>query len=257
MRRVLPALALGALSACGASPAASVGDDVVVFAAASLTDAFEELAAGYTAETGVEVILSFDASSTLRAQIAEGAPADLFVSADVANPQQLADEGLTDGDPSTFAANGLAIVVPADGDPAVTTWNDLADDGIRIVAAGEDVPISRYAVELVETLARLPDAPGGFADAYAGNVVSREDNVRAVLAKIELGEGDAGIVYETDAASSDDVATVPIPPEASVVADYAFVILADASAATGEFADWLLGDTAGEILRSYGFRPPA
>jgi molybdate transport system substrate-binding protein len=244
------------LAGCSPDPSAPA-ERAVVLAAASLTDAFEELAATYAQETGTEIVLSFDASSALRAQIEEGAPADLFVSADVSNPQALVDAGLTDGESRRFAANGLAIVVPAAGDSPVAAWTDLASDGVRVVAAGDDVPITRYAVDLVANLAGLPDAPDGFADAYAANVVSREDNVRAVLAKIELGEGDAGIVYETDATSSDQVETVRIPPDANVVADYAFVVLDGATSAGAAFGEWLLGDAAQEILASYGFRPPS
>jgi molybdate transport system substrate-binding protein len=245
------------LAACGGASSSAPEGRVVVFAAASLTDAFEELAAAYADETDAEVVLSFDASSALRAQITEGASADLFVSADVVNPQQLVDAGLTDGEPQRFAANRLVLVVPADGADAVATWQDLAADGVRIVAAGEDVPITAYAEELVDALADQPDAPDGLAEAYAANVVSREDNVRALLAKIELGEGDAGIVYETDAASTDDVASIEIPAEAEVVADYAFVVLADAATAASAFAEWLVGDEAQAILASHGFRPPS
>lgn len=253
--RVAIGLAAILLTACGTATSAPPPNRVVVFAAASLTDAFEELAAAYVDATGSEVVLSFDASSALRTQISEGASADLFASADVANPQRLVDAGLTDGGVQPFAGNRLALVVPADGGGPVTDWQDLGADGVRIVAAGEDVPITRYADELVANLAQRPDAPGGFADAYADNVVSREDNVRAVLTKVELGEGDAGFVYETDAASSEDVTPIEIPPDASVVAEYAFVLLGDASPAASAFADWLLDDAAQAILASHGFRP--
>ena len=220
-----------------------------------MTDAFEELGAAYTDETGVAVVLSFDASSALRAQITEGAPADIFASADLANAQALADEGLTDGELAVFARNALAIVAPADAED-VDDWTDLASPGLRIIAAGEDVPITQYAEELVSNLASQTDAPAGFADAYAANVVSREDNVRAVLAKVEVGEGDAAIVYETDAASSEAVGVVPVPEDANVLAEYAVVTVADAAAGAADFTAWLLAETAQEILASHGFRPP-
>jgi molybdate transport system substrate-binding protein len=251
MNRVLVALLALALIGCQAESA----DELTVFAAASLTDAFEELGAAYTEETGVTVILSFDASSALRAQITEGAPADVFASADLANPQALADDGLTAGGLAVFARNALAIVAPADAD-AVDDWTDLATPGLRIVAAGEDVPITQYAEELVTNLASQTDAPAGFADAYAANLVSREDNVRAVLTKIEVGEGDAAIVYDTDATSSDAVSVVAVPEDANVLAEYAVVTLADATPGAADFVAWLLEAAAQEILASYGFRPP-
>ena len=195
--RLGTSLALAALLMTACAPAASdssgpepAGGAVIIYAAASLQDAFEAIATAYEEETGVEIILSFDASSALRTQISEGAPADLFASADTSNPQQLVDDGLTDGDPRIFASNALAIVAPADATGGVDSWQGMADPGVRVIAAGEDVPISGYATELVDNLAAQPDAPDGFAAAYEANIVSREDNVRAVLAKIEAGEGD-------------------------------------------------------------------
>lgn len=252
MIRVTLAAAVLLAGCAESSPAPSV----TVFAAASLRDAFEEIGTAYTAETGIEVVLSLDASSALRAQIEEGAPVDVFASADLVNAQILVDAGLTEGAARTFAGNGLAIIVPADNPAGIDAWSALATDGLRIIAAGEDVPITRYADELVDNLAARPDAPAGFADAYAANLASREDNVRAVLAKIEIGEGDAGIVYETDARSSDEVATIAVPMEANVVAEYAAVTLADADPAAAAFTSWLLGDDAQRILAERGFRSP-
>ena len=251
MRRLASALLAFAIAGCqGGSP-----DAMTVYAAASLRDAFEELAVAYFVETGDTVTLSFDASSALRAQITEGAPADVFASADLANARALFDEGLTDGELAVFARNALAIITPTDAD-SVDDWTDLATPGLRIIAAGEDVPITAYAEELVANLAAEADAPAGFADAYAANVVSREDNVRAVLAKIEVGEGDAAIVYETDAASSDAVTAIEVPEAANVLAEYAVVTVADAAPGAADFAGWLLGGTAQTILASHGFRPP-
>ena len=236
---------------------ASCGTDssgLTVYAAASLRDSFEELATAYASETGVELTLSFDASSTLRTQIEQGAPADVFASADTANAQALVDAGMAHGDPVTFARNRLAIVVPLDGN-GIDDWQALASPGVRIVAAGGAVPITRYAHQLVENLARLPDAPPSFAESYGANVISEEDNVRAVLAKIELGEGDAGIVYETDARSSADVATLPLPDAANVSTDDVAVAVSSSDAAD-RFVDWLTEDAAQRILAAHGFRPP-
>jgi molybdate transport system substrate-binding protein len=208
-------------------------------------------------ERSTRLVTSFDASSALRAQIAQGAPADLFLSADTRNPELLADAALASR-PVAFARNGLTIVVPVRNEAAIATPFDLARDGVRIVAAGDEVPISWYASELVARLAALPGAPLRFADAVSSNVVSREDNVRSVLAKIELGEADAAIVYATDARASDDVAQIPVPVAAAVSATYAAVTIrgSRAEAAAGRFLEWLLGAEAQRVLQSAGFLPP-
>ena len=113
-----------------------------------------------------------------------------------------------------------------------------------MIAAGDDVPITKYALQVVANLAKQPDAPAGFAAAYAANIVSKEDNVKAVIAKIELGEGDAGIVYVTDARASTKVTTVPVPDAANVPATYAGVVV-KASGQTSSahaFLDWACAD---------------
>ena len=185
--------------------------DLTVFAAASLTNAMEDLQGLWAAaHAGSELVFSFDASSTLRAQIEEGAPADVFVSADTKNAQALVDHCLAVGPITPFAGNLLIVVVPADDPAAIATPADLARPGVRVVAAGPEVPITAYATEVIAKLAELPGYPADFAAAVAANTVSEEDNVRAVLAKIELGEGDAAIAYLTDAQSSDGVAAVEI-----------------------------------------------
>jgi len=253
--RRFPALALVVvLAACsGASASGSSSRTLTVFAAASLQDSFEEIASAYEGETGVVIALSFDASSALRAQISEGADVDLFASADRSNPEQLSEDGETEGDPVVFAGNGLAIVAPADGS-GIETWQELGEPGTRVVAAGDDVPINAYAAELIDALSTQADAPEGFAAAYEENIVSREDNVRGVLAKVEVGEGEGAVVYETDAGSSEDIRTIEFPPEANVVAEYAYVILKDADPATHAFADWLTGPDGQAILEQFGFR---
>lgn len=227
---------------------ASVGE-VTVFGAASLRGAFEAFAPALEAATGITPVYSFDASSALRTQIEQGAPADVFASADTGNVATLLGAGLA-RDPVVFACNQLTIIVPADNPAGIVSAMDLGRPGVKVVAAGDQVPITRYAAQLVANL--------GISDAYRANIVSREDNVAAVRARIELGEGDVGIVYLSDAmASGDAVAQVPVPAEANVPATYVAAVVAatDLPAGAAAFLDWLTGPSGQATLGDFGFLP--
>lgn len=233
--------------------------ELTVFAAASLRRVLEVADTTYeAANPGTTITLATDSSAALRTQIEQGAPADLFLAADTTNPQTLVDAGLADGDAVAFAGNELAVIVPSDDPGGITTPADLARDDVRVIAAGAEVPITRYASQLIVNLATLDGYPVDFAAAYDANVVSREDNVAAVVAKIELGEGDAAIVYATDAATSDAVAVVGIPPAANVRATYAGVVIRASTEpdAARAFLDWLVGADGQAILGAAGFLPP-
>lgn len=251
----LSLLALPAIVVAGCSG----GAELTVYGAASLSGVLDEVAEAYeAAEPGTGLTLSTGSSAALATQIEQGAPADVFLSADSASPQRLVGTGLADGAPLTFATNRLAIIVPA-GDPAgIQSPADLARPGVRIIAAGPAVPISTYAAQLVESLAGEPGYPAGFSATYAANVVSREDDVKAVVAKVALGEGDAAIVYATDARATSGIATVELPDSANVLARYDGVIVkgtVNASAARA-FLDWLVGPDGQAILHRSGFLPP-
>ena len=231
-----------------------------MYAAASLKRALDMAKVAYeTANPGTTLTISTDSSSALETQIEQGAPADVFLSADTTNPQKLVEKGLAEGDPVTFAANGLTIIVPAANPAGVTTPMDLAKPGIKIIASGDEVPITRYATQLVDNLAKEAGYAAEFAAAYAENVVSKEDNVKAVLAKVELGEGDAGIVYVTDAKASDKVTVIDVPDSANVAATYdGVVVKASRNAeAARAFLDWFAGPDGQAILSDVGFLPPA
>ncbi len=248
------------VAGCAGSPSASAqGAELTVFGAASLRDALTEATAAYTTATSVRFTLSFESSATLRTQIEQGAPADVFASADTANPQALADAGLTGGGMTIFAGNQLVVAVPADNPAGIGSPADLANDGVRIVAAGESVPITRYAEEAIDNLAALPGYPPGYAEAVEANIVSREDNVRAALAKVELGEADAAIVYATDVRASTAAKAVEIPPDANVVATYGAVVVKASSRPepAAAFVAWLAGPEGAAILARFGFQPPA
>ncbi len=158
-----------------------------------------------------------------------------------------------------FAGNVLTLIVPSDNPANIETPADLARPSIKVVAAGDEVPITMYAEQVIANLATDPGYPAGFATAYAANVVSKEENVKAVVAKIELGEGDAAIVYATDATAAQGVRTIEIPAAANVPATYAGVVVA-ASTHPDEahaFLDWLAGPDGLATLKGFGFLPPS
>ena len=208
-----------AASAAPASPSAAAVE-LTVYAAASLKAALEATQAAYaTAHPGTTLVISTDASSALEVKIEQGAPADVFLSADTTNPQKLVEEGLTVGPAVDFATNQLTVIAPRDNPATITSPMDLATAGVKIIAAGDAVPITRYATQLVANLAKQPGYPANFVDAYDANVVSREENVSGIVTKIATGQGDAGIVYVTDATGkATDLTTVDVPADANVIA---------------------------------------
>ena len=251
-----------ACSGTGASPAlsASPATAITIFGAASLRGALEKARAAYeTTYPGTTITLSTDSSAALETQIEQGAPADVFLSADTTNPKKLVDAGLADGAAVVFAGNKLTIIVPTGNPAGIVSPADLAKSGIRVIAAGDEVPITTYATQLVGSLAKESGYPADFAAAYAMNVASREDNVKAVVTKIELGEGDAGIVYVTDAAASQKVETVTVPDGANVPASYAGVVVKASKNldAAKAFLTWFAGADGQAIMASFGFLPPA
>lgn len=253
-----PSSSAGVTSASAAPPAQPV--QLTIFAGASLANALEQARAAYeAAHPGTTLTISPDSSAALRTQIEQGAPADVFLSADTTNAQMLVDGGVADGEAVVFAGNKLTIITPTDNPGGLTGPFDLAMDGILVVAAGDEVPITKYATQLVENLAAEAGAPADFAAAAAANVASREDNVAVVRTKIELGEGDAAIVYVTDAAASDQVATIDVPDSANVRASYAGVVVKASPnlAAAHAFLDWLAGPDGQAVLAEFGFLPPA
>ena len=244
-----------ASSAPSVKPAA-----LTIFGAASLKQALDDAKAAYeTANPGSTITVSTDSSSALETQIEQGAPADVFLSADTTNPKKLVDGGFATGSPTGFAGNKLTIIVPKGNPAGIASPADLAKPGLKVIAAGDEVPITKYATQLVKNLAGVAGYPADFATKYAANIATKEDNVKAVVSKIELGEGDAGIVYVTDAAASDKVDTVDVPDEANVPATYAGVVVkaSQNQEAAQAFIDWIAGSAGQAILAKFGFLPPA
>jgi molybdate transport system substrate-binding protein len=255
------AVVLAACSGAGTSPSTggpAAPSGLTIYAAASLKAALAKAKTAYeAANPGTRLTISTDSSSALETKIEQGAPADVFLSADTANPQKLVDAGLAAGGVTKVAGNLLTVIVPTANPAGIRTPADLAKTGVKVIAAGDTVPITRYADRLVANLGKQSGYPADFAVRYAANVASREDNVAAVVAKIELGEGDAGIVYVTDAKASGKVAVIPVPDAANVPATYAGVVVgASASgAAARAFLAWLAGPDGRAVFASFGFLP--
>jgi molybdate transport system substrate-binding protein len=240
---------LGVAAGCGdASPTGRETAEVTVLAAASLTDAFTELGEAFEAATpDVDLTFSFAASSALAAQIRDGAPADVFASADLDSMEQVADAGDTASAPVVFTTNRAEIIV-APGNPLrISGLGDLADPELIVVACAPEVPCGRYAQ-------RVLDSAG-----VSVTPKSLEENVRAVVSKVTLGEADAGIVYATDVTSAGDAAGgVEIPADINVVAEYPIAAAKDAPEpdAAQAFVDFVLSDEGQAILASHGFVAP-
>lgn len=225
-----------------------------VLAAASLSDAFRELAAVFErTHPGQRVELSFAGSQILRTQIEQGAPGDVFASAELEQAVALERAGLL-REVQVFARNRIALVVPADGG-RVSRLGDLGGSGVRLVVAGPDVPAGRYTRQVLERLAASGLFGDDFRERVLANVASHETNVRAVLAKVALGEADAGFVYRTDALGSSQVRMIEIPERHNVLAEYPIGLLGEGapSAAAREFMDLVLGLEGQGVLRRHGF----
>ena len=243
-----------------ATGSASPPTRLTIYAAASLKGGLDKAKAAWeTTYPGSKLTISTDSSATLETQIEQGAPADVFLSADTTNPKKLVDKGLAAGAAVNFAGNKLTVIVPTANPAGITTPADLAKPGVKVIAAGDAVPITKYATQLVANLSTESGYPSDFVSAYALNIASKEDNVKAVVAKIELGEGDAAIVYVTDAKASTKVAQVDVPPTANVPATYAGVVVkASANASSAEaFLSWFAGADGQKILAGFGFLPPS
>ena len=244
----LAAVAL-VLAGCGGddepSDASSAAPaELTVFAAASLTAAFTEIGEQFTSSNGTKVVFNFAGSQALATQIQQAAPADVFASADTANMDKVTDLVNT---PQNFAGNQLQIVVEKGNPKNVQSLEDLANPDLKVVLAAPDVPAGKYAAE---SLAK--------ADVTV-EPVSEEDNVKAVVTKVSLGEADAGIVYVTDVtAGGDKVEGVDIPEELNVIATYpiATVKASKAPDPAQAFMEQVLGAEGQQILKANGFLPP-
>lgn len=246
------------LAACrpevGYEPPASPGSgkqlsgNATIFAAASLTEAFQEIGEAFEdANPSTELVFNFGASSGLATQVAEQGGADVFASADQANMAKVSDEDLLEGSPEVFAQNRLEIIV-APGNPIqIKGLPDLAGAGVKVVLAAPGVPVGRYARDAL-------DKAG-----VEVNPVSEAVDVKGVVGPVTLGEADAGIVYATDVkAAADKAEGVAVPEDQNVTAEYPIGLVKDGgNPQVGRaFIEFVLSDRGQAILTDYGFLSP-
>ncbi|MCC6224258.1 MAG: molybdate ABC transporter substrate-binding protein [Thermoleophilia bacterium] len=239
---LLLALALGLTAACGGgSDPPAAGSHLTVLAAASLRDVMPALDPAAT--------YSFGGSDELATQIREGAPADVYAAASPKYPQQLFDEGLVE-QPVTFATNRVVVVVPVGNPAEISSVEDVARPGVKLVLGAEGVPVGDYARKALDAL--------GLAAALR-NVVSNEDDVKGVVAKVALGEADAGFVYATDVRPvAGEVEVIELPASAQPVVAYQVAVIRDSSRVeiARAFVALLLAEPGRAALRAAGFGLP-
>ena len=237
-------LALASPQLAGASTPAKFSGDVTVFAASSLTDAFTDIAERFERKyAGSEVTLSFNSSATLVTQIEQGAPVDVLATADEETMQRLVDDG--DVPYRVFARNRLAIAVQPGNPDNIQSLADTLQEGLTVVLCAPEVPCGKFAAAAYEKAGlTAPTGPTGL-------------NAKDALAKVELGEADAAIVYITDVKASDDVDFVGIPNDENVIARYPIAPVASGDRVGAKAFIQLVDSAAGRrILRRYGFLRP-
>jgi molybdate transport system substrate-binding protein len=247
------------LVATGCSAAASGPETrtLNVFAASSLTEAFTEIGRNFeAANPNVTVTFNFAGSQTLKTQIEEGAPADVFASANKPEMESLIASGFVAADAAQiFLQNGLVVILPSDNQVGLNKLQDIARPGVKLVLAAEEVPVGKYTRQSLD----LMNGQFGmdFKDRVLANVVSNEDNVRQVVAKVQLGEADAGIVYTSDAVAVPDLKRIDIPTGLNVSAEYPIALLSrSAHKELGiAFIDYVLSEEGQAVLQKWGFAP--
>jgi molybdate transport system substrate-binding protein len=251
--KALLAFTMFLFSTAGAPACAGAPTVIHVFAAASLTEAFTEMGAAFeAAHPGVTVVFNFAGSAQLAQQIVEGAPADVFASANQAQMDAAAGKRAAPAAP-IFAANRLVVIFPAGNPGGIATLVDLAKPGLRVTLAAVEIPAGQYALEFLDKAGRDAAFPPTFAADVLANVVSYEQNVRSVLAKVALGEADAGIVYASDVTGQ--VGRLDIPGSLNVIARYSIAWFADSPKAdlAAEFVAYVLSDEGQAALAKYNF----
>jgi len=231
---------------------------LTIFTAASLTDAFKEMGTNIEqANPGTKVIFNFAGSPTLRTQLAQGARADVFASADEPNMQGAQKEGTIASEPRLFVRNQLVAIVPAANPAQVMRLQDLAKPGVKLVLTNKEVPVGNYSRQALAKMSQDAAFGSEFATRVLANLVSEETNVKQVVAKVQLGEADAGIVYSSDVtpAVRGAVQVLAILEAFNVIAHYPIAVVHEAPNAAGAraFIDYVLSSAGQAILTKHGF----
>jgi molybdate transport system substrate-binding protein len=234
---------------------------LTVFAAASLTDAFNEIGAAFKSDhPGMDLAFSFGGSQQLAQQIGQGAPADIFASANQAQMDALVKSGqVVSGTQKTFAKNRLIVIFPKDNPGGIRALTDLAKPGLKLVLAAKEAPVGQYALNYLEKAVKDTAFMPSYKDDVLKNVVSYETDVKSVLTKVTLGEADAGIVYASDISigAGGQVSKLDIPDALNVIATYPIAVLKGSknAKAANDFMDFVLSGDGQAILAKYGFIP--
>lgn len=231
-----------------------------VYAASSLTESFSTLETEFERENPtVDVQLTLAGSNQLRTQIMQGATADVFAAAATQDMDALSDESIIDAQAvQIFARNRLALIVPHPNPAQISSVQDLTKPTLRLIVADENVPVGRYTVQMLNAL--NAEYGADFAQRVQANIVSRELNVKQVVTKIRLGEGDAGIVYHSDV--TPDVASfiqeINLPEAQNPVASYPIAPLkaSNNAALAQQFVDFVLSSDGQTVLQQHGFLAP-
>ncbi|MGH7497843.1 MAG: molybdate ABC transporter substrate-binding protein [Gemmatimonadales bacterium] len=234
---------------------------LTVYAAASLIDAFKDLGGMVEqAHPGTQVQFNFAGSQQLALQLDQGAPADVFASADQRWMDHAREHDMIAGEPTVFGRNRLIVIVPKTNPARIKRLQDLTRRGLKVVVGAEAVPVGKYSRDALRNLDAAPGFPPEYSKRVLANVVSQEDNVKGVVAKVQLGEADAGVVYLSDVTPNVKryVTTIDIPDQYNVVASYPIAIIKASKNAEGAqaFVDFVLSAVGQRVLQKHGLLPP-
>ena len=243
--------------ACGRSNSNSEPRTLTVYAAASLTEAFTEIGEAFERDhLGVRVVFNFGGSQNLRTQIEQGAPADVFASANIKEMDALvAGNFVETSAPKIFLTNQLVVILPKENPAGIVSLEDLSKSGLKLVLAAEEVPAGRYARQILDNLNTQFGAE--YKDKVLANVVSNEDNIRQAVTKVQLGEADASIVYVSDAVAVPELPKIEIPADVNVIAEYPIAPIVGSAypKLANQFIDYVLSSVRQATLKKWGFTP--